>query len=97
MSRAVAEVDLQAIKNNLTLIKSKTSAQVLAVVKADGYGHGLIPVSKAAIEAGADWLGTALLEEAIHRADRIRFEMAAASESLVRAQEVSDAAMARLH
>lgn len=65
MSRAVAEVDLQAIKNNLTLIKSKTSAQVLAVVKADGYGHGLIPVSKAAIEAGADWLGTALLEEAI--------------------------------
>ena len=65
MSRAVAEVDLQAIKNNLTLIKGKTSAQVLAVVKADGYGHGLIPVSKAAIEAGADWLGTALLEEAI--------------------------------
>ena len=65
MIRAVAEVDLQAIKNNLTLIKSKTSAQVLAVVKADGYGHGLIPVSKAAIEAGADWLGTALLEEAI--------------------------------
>jgi alanine racemase len=65
MSRAVAEVDLQAIKNNLTLIKSKTSAQVLAVVKANGYGHGLIPVSKAAIEAGADWLGTALLEEAI--------------------------------
>lgn len=65
MSRAVAEVDLQAIKNNLTLIKSKTSAQVLAVVKADGYGHGLIPVSKSAIEAGADWLGTALLEEAI--------------------------------
>ena len=42
MSRAVAEVDLKAIKNNLTLIKSKTSAQVLAVVKADGYGHGLI-------------------------------------------------------
>ena len=65
MSRAVAEVDLQAIKNNLTLIKGKTSAQVLAVVKADGYGHGLIPVSEAAIEAGADWLGTALLEEAI--------------------------------
>jgi alanine racemase len=65
MSRAVAEVDLQAIKENLMLIKSKTSAQVLAVVKADGYGHGLIPVSKAAIEVGADWLGTALLEEAI--------------------------------
>ena len=40
---------------------------------------------------------TALLEEAIHRADRVRFELSAASESLVRAQEVSDSAMARLH
>ena len=34
-------------------------------MKADAYGHGLIPCAKAAVEAGADWLGTALLEEAI--------------------------------
>ena len=65
MSRAVAEVDLSAIAHNLKLIKEKTSAQVLAVVKADAYGHGLIPVAKAAVAAGADWLGTALLEEGL--------------------------------
>jgi alanine racemase len=65
MSRASAEVNLLAVADNLRLIKSKTDAQVLAVVKADAYGHGLIQVSKAAVDAGADWLGTALLEEGI--------------------------------
>ena len=65
MSRASAEVNLSAIADNLKLIKSKTSAQVLAVVKAGAYGHGLIQVGKAAEAAGADWLGTALLEEGI--------------------------------
>lgn len=65
MSRAVAEINLNAIESNLKFIKGKTNAQLLAVVKADAYGHGLIPVSKSAIEAGANWLGTALLEEAI--------------------------------
>ena len=65
MNRASAEVNLLAIADNLKLIKSKTDAQVLAVVKADAYGHGLIPVGKAAADAGADWLGTALLEEGI--------------------------------
>jgi alanine racemase len=65
MSRARAEINLAAIAENLKFIKSKTSAQVLAVVKADAYGHGLINVAKAAEKAGADWLGTALLEEGI--------------------------------
>ena len=65
MSRVVAEVDLSAIAHNLKLIKDKTNSQVLAVVKADAYGHGLINVAKAAVAAGADWLGTALLEEGI--------------------------------
>ncbi len=65
MSRASAEINLSAIADNLKFIKSKTSAQVLAVVKADAYGHGLLPVARAAQDAGADWLGTALLEEAI--------------------------------
>jgi alanine racemase len=63
--RAFVEVNLKAITNNIKLIKSKTAAQVLAVVKADAYGHGLIPVAKCAIDAGATWLGVALLEEAI--------------------------------
>ena len=65
MSRASAEISLLAIADNLKLIKSKTNAQVLAVVKAEAYGHGLIQVGKAAENAGADWLGTALLEEGI--------------------------------
>ena len=65
MNRASAEVNLSAIADNLKLIKSKTDSQVLAVVKADAYGHGLIQVGKAAADAGADWLGTALLEEGI--------------------------------
>jgi alanine racemase len=65
MIRARAEINLAAIAENLKFIKSKTSAQVLAVVKADAYGHGLIDVAKAAEKAGADWFGTALLEEGI--------------------------------
>jgi alanine racemase len=48
MSRARAEINLAAITLNLKFIKSKTSAQVLAVVKADAYGHGLLDVAKAA-------------------------------------------------
>jgi alanine racemase len=66
MSRASTEISLSAIKQNYKSIKSRTTADVLAVVKADAYGHGLIPVSKALEEAGADWFGTALLEEAIN-------------------------------
>ena len=53
MNRASAEVSLSAIADNLKLIKSKTDSQVLAVVKADAYGHGLIQVGKAAADAGA--------------------------------------------
>ena len=65
MNRASAEVNLSAIADNLKFIKGKTDAQVLAVVKADAYGHGLIQVGKASADSGADWLGTALLEEGI--------------------------------
>ncbi len=66
MSRACVEVNLSAIAQNFKSIKSQTTADVLAVVKADAYGHGLIPVSKALEDAGVDWFGTALLEEAIN-------------------------------
>ena len=62
--RAFVEVNLGAIAQNIKLIKSKTDSEILAVVKADAYGHGLVPCAKAATEAGADYLGTALLEEA---------------------------------
>ena len=57
-------IDLKAFKENLKYIKEKAGVPVLSVVKADAYGHGLVPCAKAASEAGADYLGTALLEEA---------------------------------
>ena len=63
--RAEAIVDLSAIKHNVEHLKKSAGTKLLAVVKADAYGHGLIPVAKAAIAAGADYLGVALLEEAI--------------------------------
>jgi alanine racemase len=63
--RAYVEVNLGAIAANIKQIASKTDAQILAVVKADAYGHGLVPVAHAAVTAGASWLGVALLEEAI--------------------------------
>ena len=63
--RAEALVDLSAIKHNVEHLKKTSGTKLLAVVKADAYGHGLIPVAKAALSAGADYLGVALLEEAI--------------------------------
>jgi alanine racemase len=63
--RAFVEVNLKAIAANIRLIASETDSQILAVVKADAYGHGLIPVAETAITSGATWLGTALLEEAL--------------------------------
>jgi alanine racemase len=63
--RAEAIVDLTAITHNVKKIKELTGNNILAVVKADAYGHGLIPVAESAIKAGASMLGVALLEEAI--------------------------------
>ena len=64
-NRAEAIIDLSAIRANVALLKEKAGVNLLAVVKADAYGHGLVPVAKAALEGGANWLGVALLEEAI--------------------------------
>jgi alanine racemase len=58
------EIDLEAIRNNVALIREQTRVQVMAVVKANGYGHGLIPAAKAAINGGATWLAVARIEEA---------------------------------
>jgi len=61
-----AYIDLAAIRDNVKVLHELAEkSEVMAVVKADAYGHGLIPVSKAARQGGATWLGTALLEEAI--------------------------------
>lgn len=63
--RAFVQVDLAAIAENIAEIRSRTDSAIMAVVKADAYGHGLIPVATTAIDSGATWLGTALLAEAI--------------------------------
>jgi alanine racemase len=61
---AWAEIDLDAIGANVrTLAELANPAALMAVVKADGYGHGAVPVAHAALDAGATWLGVALVEE----------------------------------
>ncbi len=64
--RAELVVDLDAVRGNVaTLVARCAPAAVMAVVKADGYGHGLVPVARAARAGGAAWLGVAFLEEAL--------------------------------
>jgi alanine racemase len=61
-----AEVDLGAVRANVRAVRAYCApAQLLAVVKADGYGHGAVQVAEAAIDAGATGLGVALVEEGI--------------------------------
>ncbi len=65
MLRSEAVIDLSAIAGNVAVCASNTAADVMAVVKADAYGHGLVPAARAAVAGGASWLGVAMLEEAI--------------------------------
>jgi alanine racemase len=58
------EVDLEAIRHNVRLL-TPADAGLLAVVKANAYGHGDVQVGQAALEAGAAWLGVALVEEGL--------------------------------
>lgn len=63
---ACAIVDLDAIEENVrSLSLVAGDAAVIAVVKADGYGHGMVPTARAALRGGAGWLGVALLSEAL--------------------------------
>ena len=66
MRPAWAEVDLEAVAHNVrTLAALAAPARLCAVVKADGYGHGAVPVARTAISAGATWLAVALAEEGV--------------------------------
>jgi alanine racemase len=65
MLRTEAVVDLAAIRDNVAAMKAGTAAELMAVVKADGYGHGLLPAARAALAGGATWLGTAIVGEAV--------------------------------
>ena len=62
--RAWAEVDLGAIRHNVRTLKRRApDSRLMAVVKADAYGHGAVPVSRAALDAGADSLAVVTAEE----------------------------------
>jgi alanine racemase len=65
MWQAEIRIDLDAIRHNVTRLRAATRAQVMTVVKGDGYGHGMVPVARAALGAGATWLGVCTLEEAL--------------------------------
>jgi len=62
---AWADVDLGAVAHNVALLRQAAApAAVWSVVKADGYGHGAVPVARAALAAGAEGLCVAIVEEA---------------------------------
>jgi alanine racemase len=62
---AWAEIDHAALAHNVRVLRARSAgSQFMAVVKADAYGHGLLPVAHTALEAGATWLGVAQLPEA---------------------------------
>ncbi|GLY13156.1 alanine racemase [Kineosporia rhizophila] len=63
---SAAVVDLDAIADNVRALRAHApTAQVMSVVKADAYGHGLVPSARAALAGGAAWLGTAQITEAL--------------------------------
>jgi alanine racemase len=65
-SHAEASVDLGAITNNIAALRAHVApAAVMAVVKANGYGHGAVPAARAALRGGADWLGVVHVAEAL--------------------------------
>jgi alanine racemase len=64
--RVRARIDLAALRANVRALRERAGdAGVMAVVKADAYGHGMVPCARAAREAGAAWLGTATPQEAL--------------------------------
>lgn len=68
MRQTWVEVDLDAIRHNVRTLKPE-GTELMAVVKADAYGHGDVAVARAALEAGADWIGVALVEEGLRLRD----------------------------
>ena len=65
MWQAEVSIELGAIRGNVSRLAALTRADVMAVVKADGYGHGMLPAARAALAGGASWLGVATLDEAL--------------------------------
>ena len=62
-----AEIDLDALASNISEVRKITNpeSKIMAVVKANGYGHGAVEVSRTVLAGGADWLGVARLDEGL--------------------------------
>jgi alanine racemase len=66
VSVSAARIDLEAIRGNVAALKQRAGdAAVMAVVKADGYGHGMVESARASLQGGATWLGVAMADEAL--------------------------------
>ena len=96
MERSCFTLDLGAIRRNAaTLLRAAEGAELWAVVKAEGYGHGAVDVSKAALDGGATALCVATLPEALHLRAALRnariLVMGPVSE-----REIGEARVARL-
>jgi len=65
MNRSWIEVNLGQLKSNVRSLCDSIPAQVIFVVKADAYGHGMVPIARAAAEEGVGWFAVAYLEEAL--------------------------------
>jgi alanine racemase len=66
VSVSTARIDLAAIRANVEVLQERAgSSALMAVVKADGYGHGMLASARAALAGGADWLGAATADEAL--------------------------------
>lgn len=65
MWQAEIRVDLSAIRDNVAKLRAGTTAEVMAVVKANGYGHGMVDSARAAVAGGATWLGVCTIDEAL--------------------------------
>lgn len=65
--RAIAQVNLSALRANVAVVRARVGAgrRIMAVVKADAYGHGMVPVARACLAAGAEALGVATTAEAL--------------------------------
>jgi alanine racemase len=63
--RATLQVDLAAVTANVRTIKSRTAGEVMAVVKADGFGHGQVDIARAALAGGATRFGVTSIDEAL--------------------------------
>ena len=58
-------VDLAAVAANTRFFASRTKAEVMAVVKADGFGHGCVPAARTALDNRATWLGVTSIAEGL--------------------------------